>query len=375
MMEAVFWLSVVGVFYPYFGYPAVLWLVGRFRRREARPVGTCAYPSVSMIVPVHNEEAHIAGKIANTASLRYPQDRLQIVFVSDGSTDRTAELIRHNATASMCLVELPARQGKAAALNTGVALATSDILVFSDASIDLAPDALQQIVQPFADPGIGCVSGEDRIDETGGEGFYGRYEMFLRRLESRTGSIVGASGSFYAQRRSLCGPFVGGMAPDFLSVLRTVGQGFRAVSEPAAVGTMASVQDPRHEFERKVRTVIRGLTTLLAHGSLLNPFRFGLFSFELFSHKLGRWSVPFFLVLALLSPLALLRSPWYAAALLGQLGFYLTASAAFAQLGGIHRSFVGKASLFFTTVNMAILLAWLHYAAGVRRELWTPSRR
>ena len=240
-IEALFWLAVCGVVYPYLGYPAVLWLIGKVTRRpQTGPAGRL--PSISMIIPVFNEAARIGRKVANTAALDYPADLMQILFVSDGSSDGTVDIIRGSDLPGLQIVELPGRGGKAAALNAGLAAARHELLVFTDASIELEPGALRQIVKPFADPEIGCVSGEDRIAESGGEAYYGRYELFLRRLESRVHSIVGASGSFYAQRRSICQPFTEGMAPDFLSVLRTVEQGYRAVSEFSAVGAMTSVK-------------------------------------------------------------------------------------------------------------------------------------
>ena len=275
----------------------------------------------------------------------------------------------------MTVIDLPVRRGKAAGLNAGLQQARHEILVFSDAAIALEPDALERIVAPFADPRVGCVSGEDRIAESGGEALYGRYELMLRRLESDVSSIVGASGSFYAQRRSLCLPFTAGMAPDFLSVLRTVEQGARAVREPTAVGAMTSVTDPRHEFDRKVRTLIRGLTTLFAHTRLLNPFRYGRFAFVLGSHKVMRWLAPVFLIGALLAPLGLFDQPFYVLAFAGQVAFYLCGLAALREWGGLHRTLAGKVALYFSTVNVAALVAWVRFARGVRQELWTPSQR
>lgn len=373
-LGAVFWVSVVGVAYPYFGYPLLLWILA-WTKRTARASTATARPGITMIIPVHNEERRLRDKIVNTAALEYPRDRIQVVWVSDGSTDRTADLIRANAPQGATLIELPLRKGKAAALNAGLAAAKNDILVFSDASIRLGPDALTQIVRPFADPTIGCVSGEDPIAGGGGEAWYGHYELFLRRLESRVHSIVGASGSFYAQRRSLCHPFVEGMAPDFLSVLRTVEQGFRAVSEPGAAGTMTSLADPRQEFDRKVRTTLRGMTTLFAHLALLNPFSSGAFALELWSHKVLRWMAPLFLLAALMSALALSESWWYRAAFLTQAVFYVGAIAALRQWWGIQRTLPGKVALYFSSVNAAILAGWWRYGRGVRQELWTPSNR
>jgi len=282
--------------------------------------------------------------------------------------------IAGSATASMEIVELGQRAGKAAALNAGLSRSRNDIIVFSDASIELEPPSLRHLVSRFADPAIGCVSGEDRIAESGGEAWYGRYELMLRRLESDVCSIVGASGSFYAQRRTLCPPFTEGMAPDFLSVLRTVEQGARAVTAPTAVGAMTSAKDHRNEFERKTRTAIRGITTLVAYGHMLNPFRFGLFAFALLSHKVLRWLAPFFLIGVLLATVPLAAQPFYAAALAAQVVFYVWALAAHVW-SAARRPLPGKIALYFTTVNLAILVAWVKYAAGVRQELWTPTAR
>lgn len=375
-MTWLFWLSVAAVVYAYVGYPVTLAALARARGRRAVPAPPAREPSVTIIIPVYNEATRVAAKVANTAALDYPPDRLQVLFVSDGSNDATVDIIRSTMSPGMDVVELPRRGGKAAALNAGLSRATHDILVFSDASIQLQTDALRALVGPFADATIGCVSGEDRIAEAGGEGLYGRYELWLRRLESEVHSIVGASGSFYAQRRSLCQPFTEGMAPDFLSVLRTVEQRHRAVSELSAVGSMTSVKDPRDEFERKVRTLIRGLTTLFAYAHLLNPVRFGWFAFLLFSHKVMRWLVPFFMVTALLSNAVLARtSAFYLTAFAAQVALYAVAVLAYGGRGGIHRTLIGKIALYFTSSNLAVLVAWLKYGRGVRQELWTPSRR
>jgi glycosyltransferase involved in cell wall biosynthesis len=372
--ELTFWASIMAALYPYFGYPLVMWTWGSLRGGR-RASAIAEPPSISMIIPVHNEAVRLARKIANTAALRYPRDRLQVIYVSDGSTDDTVTLLRASATQGIDVVDLTARGGKAAALNAGLARATNDIIVFSDASIELEPDALVRIVAPFADPAIGCVSGEDRIAEAGGEGLYGRYELWLRRLETRVHSIVGASGSFYAQRRRLCAPFDEGLAPDFSSVLRTVEQGYRAVSEESAIGRMTSVKDPRLEFERKVRTGIRGMTALFASAHLLNPFRFGAFAFALWSHKILRWMAPAFLAGALIANAALARTPVYGPVFGVQVLFYATAAVAWMGWGNVQRTLPGKIALYFAMVNVALAVSWWRYGTGVRQELWTPSHR
>lgn len=327
-----------------------------------------------MIIPVHNERTVIDQKAENTRRLCYPGGRLEVIFVGDGCTDGTTDALNAQPAPHWKVIEIQPRGGKAGALNAGVAAAKHELLVFTDASILLAPDSLMHIVGPFADARIGCVSGEDHISQSGGEGLYGRYELALRRLESELHSIVGASGSFYAQRRSLCDPFPPGLAPDFYSVLRTVGKGFRAIAAPDATGSMAAVSDPRDEFTRKVRTVLRGITTLASCAYLLNPFRHGWFAFELLSHKVARWLVPFALVALGASSLVLAnQSPFYLSVTVAQALFYTLALWAWSGRGA--GSLPVKVSLYFTTVNLATLFAWVKFMKGTRQELWSPSRR
>jgi cellulose synthase/poly-beta-1,6-N-acetylglucosamine synthase-like glycosyltransferase len=370
----VFWIGVIGVLYPYLLYPLLLAAWAKLRREPARPEPD-QWPSLSIIIPVHNEVSRLGRKIENTLSLDYPAGLVEVLFISDGSTDDTVPLIRSHLRPGWSLQELSVRSGKAAALNAGLHAATGDLLVFTDAAIELRPDALRRIVQPFTDPVVGCVSGEDRIADAGGEGLYGRYELLLRRLESRVHSIVGASGSFYAQRRSICRPFTEGMAPDFLSVLRTVAQGYRALSEERAVGSMTSLKDPRQEFDRKVRTLIRGMTTLFAHPELLNPFRYGAFAFALWSHKVMRWLAPFFMLIAFAASLALLDRPLYLAAAIAQAILYGVALLAWYEIAGVGATLPGRIALYFVNVNAAVVAAWFRYVRGVRQEIWTPSRR
>ena len=377
MAAWVFWFSAAGVLYAYAGYPLLVWWLARRKPAAAsRPWPDDELPAVTLIVPVHNERATIAHKLSNTRALEYGPSGLTAFFVSDGSTDGTAEIIKTAQDDRIRLIVLAERGGKAGALNAGLANAVSPIVVFSDASIMLGPDAIRAIVKPFQAPDIGCVSGEDRIAGGGGEGLYGRYEMFLRRQESRLHSLVGASGSFYAQRRDLCGVFLPNVAPDFLSVLRTVEGGFRAVSEPSAVGFMGALDSPQDEFARKVRTVLRGLTTLGQHTRLLNPFRHGVFAFELFSHKVMRWLVPVFLLAMVLASAVLApKSLLFTLLLLLQVGFYLLAIAGVAGRLPSPIAGPGRVATYFTVVNVATLLAWLKYARGVRQEIWSPSKR
>lgn len=378
MVELAFWLCAGLTMFAYAGYPFVLALLVRVAGRQVPLVDLpdAGLPTVTLIVPVHNERATIERKVDNTEALDYPEGRLEVLYVSDGSIDGTNELLQARVDARSTLMVLETRGGKGAALNAALDRARHEIIVFNDASIMLQPDAIRKIVRGFTAPAVGCVSGEDRIADLGGEGLYGRYELGLRRLESRLHSIVGASGSFYAQRRSLCEPFVPNLAPDFLSVLRTVERGFRAIADSEAVGTMSALASTRDEFERKVRTLLRGITTLVVFAHLMNPLRYGWFALELLSHKLARWLVPFFLIGMLAASGALaMTSLFYRLAFVGQLGFYTLAALSLVRAPGLTALLPVKISVYFTTVNLATLSAWLKYFAGTRQELWSPSRR
>jgi cellulose synthase/poly-beta-1,6-N-acetylglucosamine synthase-like glycosyltransferase len=375
-MESLLWGSFLLVFYAYFGYPILLALVNRFSTEiDYRSLGYPEHISVSLIVPVHNEEAVISRKLENTRELDFSGD-LQVVIISDGSTDGTGNIVREfDGLEKLTFIELEERKGKANALNAGLQAATGDIVVFSDASIMLDSQAITEIVRPFAMEQIGCVSGEDLIEGDSGEGLYGKYELFLRRQESATGSIVGASGSLYAQRRAIVTPFIEGVAPDFYSVLNSVEQGFRAISISESFGYMKALTSHKDEFNRKVRTFIRGITALFKKANLLNPFRYPRFALYLISHKLIRWLVPFFLISLLVSNLYLFDKGFYSYLLILQLIFYGIAALA-AINEPLARSIpLVKVPLFFVSVNLSILKAWVKYLSGTRQEIWTPTKR
>lgn len=374
--EILFWLAAVLTLYAYLGYPVLLYAFGKVVRRTVAPTSAEYAPGVTIIIPVHNEERVIDAKLKNLDGLRYPRDRLQVLIVSDGSTDQTQQRVSaYGGDLKIRFLAQERRQGKAAALNLGLQNTASEIVIFSDASIMLDADAVHHIVQPFQDATVGCVSGEDLIPGGGGEGLYGRYELFLRNLESRVSSIAGASGSFYAMRTRLCKPFLSGMAPDFLSVLVTVENGYRAITEACAYGTMTSTKSSRGEFTRKVRTLIRGMTALWHMRQLLNPFRYGLFSMVLWSHKLMRWLVPFFMILAFIANLSLLGQAVYLSTFILQIVFYSLAALGMTALPMPRQSAMVKIPVYFTVVNAAIFIAWLRFLAGARLEVWEPTRR
>ncbi len=376
MLSFFFWLFLFGVFYAYFGYPISLILIKAFGRREVQKGAHEA--SITLIITAFDEEKRIREKLENSMALEYAKDKLQILVASDGSTDATNEIVRSYADKGVELLEVLNRGGKENAQKEAVACARGDIFVFSDVATILEPHGLLAIVANFADPTVGCVSSEDRlVDQDGkpsGEGFYVRYEMWLRRLESSVNSLVGLSGSFFAARREVCQDFSGDVQSDFRTLLSSMKFGLRGVTDSTAIGYYLNIVDEKKEFDRKVRTVLRGLTVFFRYLEFLNILKYGLFSYQFFCHKLLRWLVPFFLLAALVSNILLAASlgKVFLILLFMQLLFYGVGIYGWAtqSLKGIM-----KIPMFFMTVNLAIAVAWFKYLVGKRVVLWTPSER
>lgn len=371
MAEVTFWCAVALVVYAYAGYPLALLVISKIRRREVERQRIT--PFVSMIIAAHNEELRIRDKIDNTLAQDYPQDRLEIIVASDCSTDGTDSIVGEYAD-RVRLVRAPERRGKEAAQQLAVLAARGEILVFSDAATALASSGVSSIVANFADRSVGCVSSIDRYVDadgaTSGEGAYVRYEMFLRMLETRAGSVVGLSGSFFAARREVCKRWAPDRQSDFNTLLNSIELGLRGVLDPDSVGYYRSIANPGREFQRKVRTVVRGIAVLAPSLRYLNPFRFGLFAWQLASHKVCRWLVPFGMIAALVSNLMLANTPLYQATLFLQAAFYLIALAGFWTEARALRL-----PAFLCVANVAVLLAWLRFARGERIALWNPSTR
>lgn len=376
MLDFIFFLSVAGVGYAYFGYPFSLYLIHFFHSSDVRR--SAIRPQVTLIITAFNEEKRIREKLENARALIYPQERLQILVASDGSTDETNAIVREFAGGGIELLDITSRQGKENAQKEAVRVANGEILVFSDVATRMDPEALDKVVRNFADPSVGSVSSEDRlIDADGkpsGEGAYVRYEMWLRRLESRVNTLVGLSGSFFAARREVCQDFAGDVQSDFRTLLTSVRLGYRGVSDPDVVGYYKDIADEKREFERKVRTVLRGITVFFRHAEFLNPFRYGLFAYQYFCHKLLRWCVPLLLLVAIASNVLLLpHAPFYGLCMLCQIIFYGAAWYAWSK-GGVSSRLL-KIPMYFVMANYAILVAWWKFFGGQRVVLWTPSER
>lgn len=377
LTASLFWLAVLFVGYAYAGYPLMLWGLGLVRSQAVRkgPI----QPSVAFIITAYNEEKRIREKIENTLAQDYPKERLDIVVASDCSTDKTDDIVRSCQPLGVRLVRLPHKGGKEAAQKFAVESTASDILVFSDVATMLPPGGISTIVRNFADPSVGCVSSVDCfIDEDGqvsGEGAYVKYEMWLRRLETAVNSLVGLSGSFFAARREVCQDWATDLQSDFNTLLNCVRKGLRGVSDEESIGYYKNLADERKEYERKVRTVVRGISVFMRSLALLNPFKYHLFAWQLISHKLCRWMVPFALIVAFVTNGLLALDPgWYRTLFWGQAAFY-----GLAVLYLCSRRLPKVAMLrlpsFFVMVNLSILDAWFRYLRGDRILSWDPSKR
>lgn len=368
--------------YAFVGYPALLWALARARPRPAparradeRP------PSVTVTVPVHNGEEQVEGLLTSLRALEYPPDRLRILIVSDGSTDRTNELVRAHEGQGVRLLRLPRRVGKTAAEAAAARDIRTDLVLNTDASVRLHPRALLELVEAFADPDVGVASGRDvsvaarRTPGNEGEKGYVGYEMAIRALETRVSGIVGASGSCYAILASLHRlPLAGDLSRDFAAALRAREHGYRAVSVDDALCAVPRAPSLRREYRRKVRTMVRGMRTLAAHAGLLNPFRHGLFAWMLWSHKLARWALPWAGLAALGALVALApHAAWARVALALCAALPVAAAVAWWRDGRVPRALALPAWVALGTV--AAIHAVVRALGAGQSAIWEPTRR
>ena len=376
MTETLFIVATLIVLFAYVGYP--LTLLGLAAVRGRTVVKSDITPFVTVIIAAHNEEAQIDAKLENTLLMEYPRDRVQIIVISDGSTDGTNDIVRGYVKRGVELIETDGRVGKEGAQRQALGHARGEIIVFTDVATLSDVHCLKHMVRNFADETVGCVSSEDRIikegGEAGGEGAYVRYEMWLRALESRVGSVVGLSGSLFAVRSSLCDDFSSDQQSDFRTVLVCIREGLRGVSDPSVVGFYRDVPNESDEFNRKVRTVIRALTVFFRNADLLAIWRYGTASYVLLCHKLLRWLVPWLLAIAFISNAILaVQSLPYLTVFLVQIIFYLGAAVGIRSRR--NRNPLLRVAAYFVRVNLSIAIAWVRYLRGGRIVTWEPTRR
>ncbi len=405
-MRYVFWLAAALIGYSYLGYPAWLWLRSRWSPRPVRRSSgqscregsdrSSATPAVTAVMVVRNEEAVIAHKLENLLTLDYPQEKLDVVVVSDGSSDRTpailADYARNSGVPSEIRTEVrtdartrvrtrvrsltkPTSEGKASGLNDAIKLATGEVLLFTDARQHIESSALRLLIENFADPDVGAASGELMLGdpangETGkGMGLYWRIEKKIRELESASGSVVGVTGAIYCARRTLLDASllpVDTILDDVLLPMQIVRQGSRVIFDSRARAWDSPNLGEGREFSRKVRTLSGNYQLLQLAPWLLtsqNAIRF-----EFISHKLSRLAVPFAL-LALLIASIFLPQPLYRAALGAQLAFYALSLAALAgvKIGPLSR--IADAARTFVVLNSAAMVAFIHFVVG-RKAVW-----
>jgi len=381
-MKIVFWLAAALVGYSYLGYPAWLWLRCQWSPRPVRRgvVGGSTAPAVTAVMVVRNEEAIVARKLDNLLALDYPPAKLDVVVVSDGSSDRTPAILAGYARDSGLQTRMrtaikPVSQGKAAGLNDAIKLATGEVLLFTDARQHIEFGALRLLIENFADPEVGAASGELMLgDPTSGEigkgmGLYWRIEKKIREMESASGSVAGATGAIYCARRSLFdkSPLPeGAILDDVLLPMQIVRQGSRVIFDARARAWDSPDLGEGREFSRKVRTLSGNYQLLQLAPWLLSSQN--TIRFEFISHKLSRLAVPFAL-LALLIASVFLPQPVYRAALGAQLAFYALSLAALAgvKLGPLSR--IADPARTFVILNCAALVAFINFATG-RKAVW-----
>lgn len=391
MLEIFFWLGLALVFYAYLGYGLVLWILLQLKRLFVRkkPNLRAELPEISFVVCAYNEEDWIRQKIDNSLVLDYPRHLIHYYFVTDGSDDRTAQIVEqypYPAEVRWQLLHQPERRGKIAAFQRAMEQISSPVVVSTDANTLLNPEALLRLVSHFDDPLVGAVAGEKRISmaekddaSSAGEGIYWKYESLLKKWDAELWSVVGAAGELFALRTECYEPVPRDtLVEDFHLTMRIAQRGWRVQYEPGAWAAEASSASVAEEMKRKVRIAAGGLQAVWRLRALLNPLRYGVLSFQYISHRVMRWTLapillPILLILNLI--LATGGSRFYLLTLLAQVLFYLAALA-----GWILERKKMKLKAFFVPYYFC-LMNWAMYAGLVRlirgrqSVLWEKAER
>jgi poly-beta-1,6-N-acetyl-D-glucosamine synthase len=376
-----FWASVAVVIYAYAGYGLCVALLARLRPRPPRAGDVT--PSVSFIIPCHNEASWIAEKLENTLALDYPREQLDVIVVASGCDDDTEAIVANFKDRGVrCLVQ-PTRAGKEAAMQLAARAARGEILVFTDANAHLNTGALRAMTRWFADSEVGCVAGEKRVvtvasnGQRSGEGAYWRYESLLKRLDSQVGSTMGGAGELIAVRADLMSfREIDNIIEDFVLSMRVVEAGYRVVYEPGAIADEEEPERVEDQFERRARIAAGGFQAMMRLGPLLDPRR-GIIWWQYVSHRVLRWAlVPFLLPLAFVLNGILARGrPFYLTILAAQLAFYAAAA-----VGWWRRdSHAGKLPFlyfpfYFCAANVAAIVGCLRLLSRRQTVLWKRTR-
>lgn len=365
--EYIFWISVGVILFVYLGYPLLLVMWGGIFGQKVKK--NEFLPRVSILISAYNEEQSIGATIQNKLDLDYPQDKLEIIVVSDGSEDKTSQIVSKFSGKAVRLLEQKPRAGKTMALNMAVQEAAGEILVFSDANSIYDSGALKKLMQNFSDPAVGYVTGKMvYVDDQGsvigsGCSAYMRYENFLRLCETRVGSVIGVDGGIDAVRKSLYEPMSAEMLPDFVLPLSVMKRHCRVVYEPAALLKENSLTEKSDEWKMRVRVTLRSYHALWTMKSLFNFFKYPVISVQLFFHKVLRYWVGFFQLIAFISNIFLLgQGSFYMGLFIMQIIFYGAA------ILGI------KYVSYFCILNAAAMVAFFKFLNGEKQVLWNPRK-
>jgi cellulose synthase/poly-beta-1,6-N-acetylglucosamine synthase-like glycosyltransferase len=377
--QIVFLASVAMIGLAYVGYPALMFLLSRLYRQPIRRAAIL--PRVSMVIAAHNEENDIEAKLENALSLDYPEDRFEIIVASDCSTDRTDEIVRSFAARGVKLHRQVERHGKTRAQHRAVSVSTGEILIFSDATTMYEPDVIRKIVRNFADPSVGCVAGQlvyvDGKSSAVGAGCrsYWDYEKLLKLWESSFGSLIGVSGCLYAVRRSCHAKLASDMIDDFVIATEIHLQGLRTVYEPEAISKEDTNHRTKDEMRMRVRVIEQTMSALYRYREILGLRQHGSFAFQLFCHKVLRYTIPVFLFVALVANwfawsgnnifkyIFIAQAVGYIAVILGWIGDRL----------GVKLGLAGI-PYYFALVNVATVLAFIKFVRGDSHVVWEPMR-
>jgi cellulose synthase/poly-beta-1,6-N-acetylglucosamine synthase-like glycosyltransferase len=371
--------SLLAVIYIYVGYPIIALIIARLSPRPIKQGQSL--PTVSILIAAYNESHVIEATIKNKLSLNYPSDKLEIIIVSDGSTDGTDEIVARFDCKQLRLLRQEPRAGKTSALNMAIAEVSGEIIVFSDANSLYAPDALYHLVANFADPEVGYVTGKmvytnpDGTVNAEGCSAYMKYENFLRGVESQIGSVVGVDGGIDAVRKKLYRPMRPDQLPDFVLPLNVVDQGYRVVYEEKALLHEPALSGSSDEYRMRVRVSLRAYWALWDMRHLLFKYDNLLFAWQLWSHKVLRYLCFIFLIVALTTNIALYSH--------GVLFKCLLATQIFCYAGGYASPLLEKIGYssrllglcrYFTLLNMASAHAFFRFFRGQKQVLWTPRK-
>lgn len=386
-----FWICGALILYPYIGYPVFLGALSLFSkrnspgagpRREAGAKERPRLPSVTMLISAYNEEKVIEEKLDNALALDYPADLLEWIVVSDGSTDRTDAIAGRYSDKGVRLMRYEGRMGKTACLNETMPKIKGDIVVFSDANSLYDKDAVANIVRWFSDPSIGFVTGYTKYRRAGEHegirsiGLYAGIEKMTKALESKVGSCVGADGAIFGMRKELFRPLKEYDINDLVLPLSVVRQGYRGILDEHAYCVECSAGDIQGEYQRQTRITNRALRAIFNNADLFNPLNSGIFSMFLFSHKLMKYLVPFFLVGLFLSSTALVGSGTvYTAAFLAQCTFLVIALQSGRKGRTAFSSRIFTVISDFIIINAAVMQGWMKFFRHERFTTWSPTRR